>query len=114
MLRATGRYADGWYPATMALRPKDYAAALETIHAAASDAGRDPMALTPAGLFLVMTGRSRTEVDDALSVPAMKSFALTAPVQLWSRHGATHPVGDEFTGAQDIVTHTLDARPSYR
>jgi phthiodiolone/phenolphthiodiolone dimycocerosates ketoreductase len=108
MLRATGRYADGWYPATMTLRPKDYAAALEIIRAAASDAGRDPMALTPAGLFFVMTGRSRTEVDDALSMPAMKSFALNAPAQLWWRHGATHPLGDEFTGAQDILTHTLD------
>jgi len=108
MLRATGRYADGWYPATMRLRPKDYATGLQKIRAAASDAGRDPLALTPAGLFFVMTGRSRTEVDEALSMPAMKTFALNAPAQLWSRHGARHPLGDEFTGAQDILAHTLD------
>lgn len=42
MLRATGRYADEWFPATMAMRPKDYAAGLENVRAAASDAARDP------------------------------------------------------------------------
>ena len=40
MLRATGRYADAWFPVLMT-RPKDYAAGLEVVRAAASDAGRD-------------------------------------------------------------------------
>ncbi|MGY4650199.1 LLM class flavin-dependent oxidoreductase [Mycobacterium sp. URHB0021] len=108
MLQATGRYADGWYPAAMTLRPRDYAAGLQKIRAAASDVGRDPMALTAAGLFFVVTGRSRDEVDEALSMPAMKSIALNAPAELWARHGGTHPLGDEFTGAQDIVPHAFD------
>jgi phthiodiolone/phenolphthiodiolone dimycocerosates ketoreductase len=38
MLRATGRYADAWFPAATA-RPKNYAAGLEKVRAAASDAG---------------------------------------------------------------------------
>jgi len=47
MLRATGRYADAWFPAaTMA--PKNYARDLEAVRTAASDAGRDPMSITPA------------------------------------------------------------------
>lgn len=108
MLRATGRYADGWLPAAMTLRPKDYAAGLEKVQAAASDAGRDPMSITAAGLFFVMTGRSRDEVDEALASHAMRAFALTAPADLWARHGASHPLGDDFTGAQDIIPQVLD------
>jgi phthiodiolone/phenolphthiodiolone dimycocerosates ketoreductase len=108
MLRVTGRYADAWHPATMTLRPKDYAAALETIRAAASDTGRDPMSITAAGLFFVMTGRTRDEVDEALDAPAMKSFALNASAESWARHGATHPLGGQFTGAQDIIPHAFD------
>lgn len=76
ILRATGRYADGWFPAAMTMRPKDYAAGLEEVRAAASDAGRDPMSITAAGLFFVMTGRSRQ---------------LDVPAQLGDRHGGSHP-----------------------
>jgi phthiodiolone/phenolphthiodiolone dimycocerosates ketoreductase len=108
MLRATGRCADGWFPAAMMYRPKDYAAGLEKVRSAASDAGRDPMSITAAGLFFVMTGRSRNEVDEALGSHPMKAFALNAPAELWARHGASHPLGDDFTGAQDIIPQTLD------
>ncbi|GFG63769.1 phthiodiolone/phenolphthiodiolone dimycocerosates ketoreductase [Mycobacterium kubicae] len=108
MLRITGRYADGWFPAAMFLRPEDYAAGLQTIRAAASNAGRDPMSLTAAGLFFVMTGSSRDEVDEALESQVMRAFALNAPAQMWARHGASHPLGDDSTGAQDIMLRTLD------
>jgi phthiodiolone/phenolphthiodiolone dimycocerosates ketoreductase len=108
MLGITGRYGDGWFPATMALQPKDYAAGLQTIRAAASDAGRDPMSLTAAGLFFVMTGSSHNEVDEALGSQAIRAFALNAPAQMWACHGASHPLGDDFTGAQDIILQTLD------
>lgn len=108
MLRTTGRYADGWFPTVMNLRPKDYAAGLQKVRAAASDAGRDPMAITAAGLFFVMTGWSRDEVDEALGAQAMKAFALNASAELWARHGASHPLGDDFTGAQDGISQTLD------
>jgi phthiodiolone/phenolphthiodiolone dimycocerosates ketoreductase len=46
MLRATGRYADAWFPAATA-RPKNYAAGLERVRSAASDAGRDPCPSPP-------------------------------------------------------------------
>src|SRR6202171_3331097 len=65
MLRATGRYADAWFPA-IAFRPEDYAANLEVVRSAASDAGRDPMSITPAIFLFAITGRSRAEVDEAL------------------------------------------------
>ena len=108
MLRAAGRYADGWFPAAVMLTAKDYAAGLEKVRVAASDAGRDPMSITPACMFFVMTGRSRDEVDEALGSHAMKAFALNASAEKWARHGASHPLGDDFTGAQDIIPQALD------
>ena len=51
MLRATGRYADAWFPALIP-GPKDYAPGLEVVRAAASDAGRDPMSITAANYCL--------------------------------------------------------------
>jgi phthiodiolone/phenolphthiodiolone dimycocerosates ketoreductase len=50
MLRATGRYADAWFPA-FPHRPEDYAQRLELVRAAASDAARDPMSILPAVEF---------------------------------------------------------------
>jgi phthiodiolone/phenolphthiodiolone dimycocerosates ketoreductase len=107
MLRATGRYADAWFPA-LAQRPKNYAAGLEKVRAAASDAGRDPLSITAANWFFVVTGASRGEVDDALGSTAMKAFALNAPAEVWARHGARHPLGDDFSGGQDLIPQIFD------
>ena len=107
MLRATGRYADAWYPA-VTTTPKDYEAGLAAVRAAASDAGRDPQSITAAKLLFVVTGRSRGEVDEALGSPAIKAFALNLPAYVWARHGARHPLGDDFTGLQDFIPQTLD------
>jgi phthiodiolone/phenolphthiodiolone dimycocerosates ketoreductase len=107
MLRATGRYADAWFPAAT-VRPKDYAAGLEKVRSAASDAGRDPLSVTAANWLFVVTGGSGDEVDEALSSTAMKAFALNVPAAEWAHHGASHPFGDDFTGAQDFIPQTLD------
>src|ERR1700678_717071 len=48
MIRAAGRYADGWFPGTT--RASEYGKQLNDLRTAASDAGRDPMAITPAGI----------------------------------------------------------------
>ena len=47
--------------------------------------------------LFVVTGGSRDEVDEALGSVAMKAFALNAPANVWARHGASHPMGDDFT-----------------
>lgn len=107
MLRATGRYADAWFPGFI-MRPKEYAAALEQVRTAASDAGRDPASITAAGWKFVVTGYSRDQVDEALSSDVMKVFALNVSADNWARHGASHPLGSDFTGAQDLVPQTLD------
>jgi phthiodiolone/phenolphthiodiolone dimycocerosates ketoreductase len=107
MLRATGRYADVWFPAAV-FSPADYARGLTAVRAAASDAGRDPLSIGAAILFFTVTGRSRGEIDEALESTAMKTFALNAPAELWKRHGVSHPLGDDFTGSQDIIPQVFD------
>jgi phthiodiolone/phenolphthiodiolone dimycocerosates ketoreductase len=107
MLRIAGRHADAWFPAFI-FRPKDYARALEVVQTAASDAGRDPSAVTPAVLLAVVTGRSEEDVDEALDSVGAKMYGLTASAEIWARHGIEHPMGPDFTGAQDIQPQTLD------
>jgi phthiodiolone/phenolphthiodiolone dimycocerosates ketoreductase len=72
MLRATGRYGDAWFPG-FAHRPEDYATRLETIRSAASGAGRDPMAITPALWMPVLAAANRDDVDAALETTAVKA-----------------------------------------
>jgi phthiodiolone/phenolphthiodiolone dimycocerosates ketoreductase len=107
MLRAAGRYADAWYPEA-ALRPHDYACGLQVVRTAASDAGRDPLAIVPAAGLFVITGRSRGEVDEALNSDIAKAFALSIPAEMWAAHGAQHPLGQYFSGAQDLIPQTID------
>jgi phthiodiolone/phenolphthiodiolone dimycocerosates ketoreductase len=107
MLRATGRYADAWFPAAV-FSPSDYARGLDAVRTAASDAGRDPQSIAAATFFFVVTGRNREEIDEALESTAMKTFALNAPAELWKRHGVSHPLGDDFTGSQDIIPQVFD------
>src|SRR5271166_5742532 len=109
MLRATGRYADAWFPA-FPHRPDDYAKRLEIVRAAASDAGRDPMSILPAVEFLVVTGPSRGAVDDALNSPVLEALSLTASDEVFARHGARHPLGEGFSGSQDLVPHAFDEK----
>src|SRR6201997_820042 len=107
MLRATGRYGDAWFPA-VPHPPEDYGQRLEIVRAGASDAGRDPAAVLPAVEFLVVTGPSRGAVDDALNSPVLKPLAPTASDEVFARHGACHPLGEGFSGFEDLVPHAFN------
>jgi phthiodiolone/phenolphthiodiolone dimycocerosates ketoreductase len=107
MLRATGRYADAWFPGLLS-RPQDYAGGLEEVKTAASNAGRDPGSVIPALSIFAVTGRSRDDVEEALSSYAAKAFALNIPGKVWAEHGVQHPLGADFSGAQDLIPQTLD------
>jgi phthiodiolone/phenolphthiodiolone dimycocerosates ketoreductase len=107
MLRLTGRYADAWLPFLPHVF-QQYAQRLKVIRAAASDHGRDPMALIPALLAPIITGRSRDDVDEAMESPLVKAYALTAPAELFAHFGAEHPLGADFSGLQDILPFALD------
>jgi len=107
MLRVVGRYADGYFPA-FPHRPEEYARRLEAVRAAASDAGRDPMAIVPAILMPILTGLSRDDIDEALESDVLKTAALSASEEFFAQHGAQHPLGVGFIGGQDLLPQTLD------
>jgi phthiodiolone/phenolphthiodiolone dimycocerosates ketoreductase len=107
MLRAAGRYGDAYFPG-FPHRPVDYKQRLDVVRSAASDAGRDPLSIIPAvGLFLV-TGRTRDDVDEALDSEVLRALGLTASDEVFARHGAQHPLGAGFAGAQDLLPYDMD------
>nr|WP_304528385.1 LLM class flavin-dependent oxidoreductase [Mycobacterium sp. E796] len=105
-MRATGRYADGWFPGTT--RATEYGEQLDIVRTAASDAGRDPMAITPALIRFIVTGRSRDEVDEVVNSDIAKVFTLNCPAKDWARHGVEHPMGADFAGVQDLIPQLID------
>jgi len=107
MLRAVGRYGDGFYPA-VPHHPQEYARRLEAVRVAASDAGRDPMSVVPAMWMGVVTGRSAAEVDEALDSEMIRAWALNATDEFFAQHGAQHPLGVGFAGGQDILPQDWD------
>jgi phthiodiolone/phenolphthiodiolone dimycocerosates ketoreductase len=107
MLRAAGRYADGYFPG-FPHSPQEYARRLEVVRTAASDAGRDPMAITPAMWILVVTGRNRSDVDEALESEVIRAGGLLASDAFYAERGAQHPLGVGFAGAQDILPQDMD------
>jgi phthiodiolone/phenolphthiodiolone dimycocerosates ketoreductase len=107
MLGITGRYADAWFPGLLS-QPDDYAAGLDSVRTAASNAGRDPTEVTPALSLFVVTGRHNDDVQRTLSSTAAKALALNIPAEAWAKHGLQHPLGSDFAGAQDLLPQTLD------
>ena len=106
MMRATGRYADGWFPGTT--RADEYGEQLSLVRTAASDAGRNPMDITPALIRFIVTGRSRDEVDEVVQSDIAKVFTLNCDGEAWARHGAEHPLGSDFAGSQDLIPQLID------
>jgi phthiodiolone/phenolphthiodiolone dimycocerosates ketoreductase len=107
MLRATGRYADGWFPVSF-FSPERYAEGLQQIQAAADNANRDPHSIIAANTHYVVTGRSSAEVEEALDSVPIRAFALNIPAWAWAEHGVQHPLGESFVGFQDILPQTFD------
>jgi phthiodiolone/phenolphthiodiolone dimycocerosates ketoreductase len=107
MLRAAGRYADAYFPSFPHL-PVEYEQRLDAVRSAASDFGRDPTAILPAMQMFVVTGRTRDDVDEALDSELLRVFGLNASDDVFARHGAQHPLGAGFSGAQDLLPHDMD------
>jgi phthiodiolone/phenolphthiodiolone dimycocerosates ketoreductase len=107
MLRAVGRYGDGFFPG-FPHSPEEYARRLDVVRSAASDAGRDPMSIVPAMWLFVVTGRTPAAVDEALASELVKAIGLSASDEFFAQHGAQHPLGVGFSGAQDILPQDWD------
>lgn len=56
----------------------------------------------------VLTGRTSAQVDEALEGELVKAAALNASDEFFAQHGAQHPLGVGFTGAQDILPQDWD------
>ena len=102
MLRLTGEHGDGWYP-TLPMTPGDYEAKLTTIRSAATDAGRDPAAITAGWQAFVIVARTERAARAMLDTRAVRFTALLGDAGLWRRFGVEHPLGERFRGMVDFV-----------
>lgn len=107
MRRITGRYADAWFPG-VTMDAGEYGEHLSGIRDTASDAGRDPASVLGAKYFFVVTAPSPGLVEEILSAPIIKSYALCAPAEYWKQHGAEHPLGPNSSGVNELLPQTLD------
>jgi len=108
MRRVAARFADAWFPG-VTMDPHEYGEQLAGIRDDAADAGRDPASVKAAKYFFVVPARSASVVEEILAAPAVKSYAFCAPSDYWKLHGAEHPLGAGFSGAQDLLPQTMDA-----
>lgn len=58
--------------------------------------------------LMVVTGRTSAEVDQAVESEVIKAGALNASDEFFAQHGAQHPLGAGFTGAQDLLPQDWD------
>ncbi|WP_372782036.1 LLM class flavin-dependent oxidoreductase [Litorivivens sp.] len=100
MLKITGRYADGWWPAG-AWEPQEYADKLAVIRQSAEEAGRDPMAITPAFIMTCLIGDD-DELAEILKAPLVKAWILQISAPALKKFGYDHPMGENWGGYQDI------------
>jgi phthiodiolone/phenolphthiodiolone dimycocerosates ketoreductase len=66
------------------------------------------MSIIPAVWLPVVTARSRDDVDQALDSEIIKFWGLSASDEDYRRHGAQHPLGAGFSGAQDLMPFNMD------
>ncbi|CAN7346637.1 LLM class flavin-dependent oxidoreductase [Phenylobacterium sp. LjRoot225] len=100
MLGIAGRYADGWWPAG-AWTPEEYADKLKVIRQSAEQAGRDPMAITPANVNFCLIGDD-AELAEILQAPLVKALVMQMPAEVLRQRGFEHPLGETWRGMQDI------------
>jgi phthiodiolone/phenolphthiodiolone dimycocerosates ketoreductase len=104
MLRLTGQYGDGWYPALIA-SPQEYAAKLQVVRAAARAAGRNPAAITPALYQAVLVAPTARGVAALRNSTTGRLGGMYASAEAWRRFGVAHPFGADY---HDLL---LDFRP---
>ena len=100
MLKITGRYGDGWWPAGV-WTPEDYADKLATIRSAADEAGRDPAAIVPAMINFCLIGDD-SELAEYIQAPLLKALLLQVPATALKALGFKHPMGEDWRGIADL------------
>ncbi len=107
MLALTGRHGDGWYP-TAVVSPREYADKLATVRAAAADAGRNSVSITPALHRFAVLAPTEREARAMLSTKVIRALGLMAPGDLWRQAGTVHPFGEHFNPLVDFVPGDYD------
>jgi phthiodiolone/phenolphthiodiolone dimycocerosates ketoreductase len=105
MLDITGRLADGWLPPFMLV--EEYAKPLATIRAAASKAGRDPDAITPALWSYAIVAEDHETCHRLLRDRMLRANLLVLPSSRFERLGFDHPFGPGFDGIRDYIPSRL-------
>ena len=102
MLRITGAYADGWFPA-LPLTASDYESKLRTIHEAATAASRDNTNFTGGMSLFFAMAQTKEKARAALNTSMARFYALLSPDYYWQEFGVEHPLGKGFRGMIDII-----------
>jgi phthiodiolone/phenolphthiodiolone dimycocerosates ketoreductase len=105
MLRITGRFADGWWPAG-AWTPEDYAEKLKVVRDSAEQAGRDPLAIVPAFIQTCLIGDD-AELAEITAAPLVKSLVLQISAPELKKLGFEHPMGENWRGFVDLDLEAL-------
>jgi probable F420-dependent oxidoreductase len=108
-LAVCGRAADGFI---LQLADPDITRwTIAKVREAATEAGRDPDAITPALQALVVVAPTEAEARAMLDARAVRFFGLLLPAETWRAFGLRHPLGDHFGGFVDLVPEAYD-RPT--
>ena len=91
MLGLTGRYADGWLPTKMS--PDAYRDSLDSIHEAATEAGRDIDHFTPGMLGYLLVGPDEESVQRLLESPMVRMLCILMPNWVFEQLGVEPPLG---------------------
>ena len=89
------------------MSPDVYAEKLAVVRAAATTAGRDPAAITPALQAFVVIGRTEAEARRMFESKALRYTSLLMSDAVWKRQGLTHPLGEGFRGMVDIIPQRM-------
>ncbi len=100
MLKLTGQYADGWWPAG-AWTPEQYESKLKVIRESAEQHNRDPMAIEPALVTCCFLGDDK-ELAEITSAPLVKAWIMQISAPDLKAFGFDHPMGENWRGMQDI------------
>ena len=101
MLKITGRFADGWWPAG-AWTPEQYAEKLAVIKQSADEHGRDPEAIVPAFIQTCLIADDDAEMAEIVAAPLVKSILLQLSAKELAKFGFDHPMGEDWGGFVDM------------
>jgi len=106
--RVAGRYGDGWLYIPLTGVDAWHDGAAQVVNGA-TEAGRDPNAMTRSLYFAPLPARNRAAMEQIAAQPMVHAMALTLPAAAWTAAGARHPLGDDYTGFIELDPKVLES-----